>query len=498
MNILAIDLGTTNIKVSVYSNQLSPLITLSENVIYQREHECVEFDPARYFDCIYSMMRSAASRAKAQNGEDIIQVVLTGQAESLVLLDKDKKPIRPAISWLDMRSRKECEELASVFDADTSYRITGQPEIIPTWPVTKMLWLRRHESEIFNQTAFYLLLKDYIIFRLSGRMAGDYSIYSFSCYYNITGKKYWREILDYCGIREEQLPDVLPPRTVVGTLLPELTDGTGGLTASTKINIGTLDHFAGMIGTGNIREGIVSESAGTVLSLATLVKEPVFSDSRLPLNCGPFPDSYVLLPVCESGGFSLEWYKKTFQPDDSFIQINDAAAARDGASAPVFLPYLTGINAPDFNESASGVFFGINAAHTRDDFSLAVMQGVACLLRKNIDYMERAGIPVEKIISVGGGARSPLWTQIKADMTQKAFSIPENEEAACFGAAIIAAVDEGYIASFEDAAKEKVAIKRTFTPQENAQNENTYRVFTALYDALAPVYKLNAQIRGRG
>lgn len=495
MNILAIDLGTTNIKVSVYNSQLCPLMTLSENINYHRDNDFVEFDAEHYFSCIYDMMIKASALGKKENGQNVIQVVLTGQAESLILLDQEKKPIRPAISWLDMRSRKECEELSSVFDAESSYRITGQPEIIPTWPITKMLWLKRHESEIFNRTCFYLLLKDYIVFRLSGRIVGDYSIYSFSCYFNITKKTWWKEILDYCGIRLDQLPEVLPSCTIAGMLLPELVDNVSGLTAATKINVGTLDHFAGMIGTGNIREGIVSESSGTVLSLATLVQEPVFSQGRLPLNCGPFPDSYVLLPVCESGGFSLEWYKNTFLPDFSFSAINEAIAERKTTNPPVFLPYLTGVNAPDFNENASGVFFGINAAHTRDDFSLAIMQGVACLLRKNIDYMTEAGIRIKKIISVGGGARSPLWTQIKSDFTQQIFDIPENEEAACFGAAIIAAVDEGYVSSFADAAENKIKIKCSFVPEKRTHYEATYSVFSALYSALAPIYDLNANTR---
>ncbi|WP_297199261.1 FGGY family carbohydrate kinase [uncultured Pluralibacter sp.] len=498
MNILTIDLGTTNIKVSVYDRQLSPLVTLSEGVNYHRAGDIVEFDPERYFTTITAMMTAAAAQARRTNGRDIVQVVLTGQAESLIVLDGNGLPLRPAISWLDMRSREECAELSDIFDAQKSYRITGQPEIIPTWPITKILWLKRHEKETFARAAHYLLLKDYIILRLSGRIVGDYSIYSFSYYFNITEKRYWPEILDYCGIHDTQLPALLPPCTIVGPLVPALVDPACGLTTATKINIGTLDHFAGMIGTGNIREGIVSESAGTVLSLATLVKEPVFSQGRLPLNCGPFPDSYVLLPVCESGGFSLEWYKQTFLPDCSFGDINAAAAQRNSASIPIFLPYLTGINAPDFNEHASGVFFGIRASHTRDDFSLSIMQGVACLLRKNIDYMEQAGIQIEKIISVGGGARSALWTQIKSDLTQKSVSVPVNEEAACFGAAIIAAVDEGYVSSYAAAAEEHIVLKKSFTPAPHEHHEHTYAVFNSLYEALAPVYALNDKTRRGG
>jgi len=495
MNILAVDLGTTNIKVSVYDKNLTPLILLSEKVNYHRQGDIVEFNPDNYFNNIQNMIREAAKKAWQHNGLDVVQIVFTGQAESLILLDENQQLTYPGISWLDMRSRKECEELASIFDNEQCYRITGQPEIIPTWPITKMLWLRKNQPEVFSSTAYYLMIKDYIVFRLSGVMAGDHSIYSFSHYFNITEKCYWQEILDYCGINKEQLPALVEPGTVVGTLLPEFTQIQQGLSVNTKVNIGTLDHFAAMIGTGNITEGVISESAGTVLSLATLIYHPVFEGSRLPVNCGPFPNSYVLLPVCESGGFSLEWYKNHFMPEVSFQEMNQGITERASQSPPIFLPYLTGVNAPDFNEQASGVFFGIHASHTRDDFSLAIMQGVACLLRKNIDAMHDRGIEIKKIISVGGGAKSTLWTQIKTDMTQLEFAIPENEEAACFGAAMMGAVSEGYIRCFEEAVLQHINIARTHVPKIRKDYQATYQVFTALYDSLQSVYALNARTR---
>ncbi|WP_394346963.1 FGGY family carbohydrate kinase [Photorhabdus khanii] len=184
---------------------------------------------------------------------------------------------------------------------------------MPTWPITKMLWINCNKPDIFNQTAHYLLLKDYIIYRLCDRIVGDYSIYSFSHYFNITEKCYWHDILNYCGVKIDQLPEVLPPCSIARNLLSNWINPDIGLTHHTKINIGTLDHFAGMIGTGNIKEGVISESAGTVLSIATLVNTPLFSNVRIPVNCGPFLDTYVLLPVCESGGLVQCMRERYFQ-----------------------------------------------------------------------------------------------------------------------------------------------------------------------------------------
>jgi sugar (pentulose or hexulose) kinase len=224
------------------------------------------------------------------------QIVLAGQAESLIPLDGAGGPLGPGISWLDMRSTAECVELQERFPRECTYRITGQPSIIPTWPITKMLWLKRNEPERFARTATYLLLKDYVQYRLTGRLAGEFSIYSFSHYFDVTRKAYWREILDACGVRQGQLPRLVEPCTVLGPILPEVAASLG-VNAEARVNVGTLDHCAGMIGTGNIAPGAVSESTCTVLSIATLADAPLMrerADLRLPCHYGPYKDTYVL------------------------------------------------------------------------------------------------------------------------------------------------------------------------------------------------------------
>lgn len=493
MNIISIDLGTTNIKAAIYDHNLHMLCLLSEPVTYDRDGDFVEFDPASYFSMILTLIQKAASFGKTKNGEDVSQIVLTGQAESLIMLDKEYFPVCAGISWLDMRSSEECAELSSIFPADVCYQITGQPELIPTWPITKILWMKKHRPDITKKTAFYLLLKDYIIYRLCGNLIGDHSIYCFSHYFNITSKCYWTEILNYCGVKTEQLPKLMPSGSIAGCLLKKLVKPESGLTLNTKINIGTLDHFAGMIGTGSIKEGQISESAGTVLSVAALTPAPVFDGGKLPNYCGPFPDSYVLLPVCESGGFSMEWFKNEFLKEVSYQELNKILASRANQCSPIFLPYLTGVNAPDFNENASGVFLGLRANHDKYDMALAIMQGVACMLRKNLDYMKESGIKVDHIISTGGGAKSTVWTQIKANITRHIIEIPDNEEAPCLGAAIMSAVNEGLYSSYEEAIADCVSTKYKYIPSENPLFEKTYQLFCHTYAALEEAFQLEKQ-----
>jgi xylulokinase len=488
MGFIAIDLGTTNIKVGAFDDQLRTLGVESETVTYLREADFVEFDVDKYFEMVIAAVQRCCQGAFTTTPYPVRQIVLTGQAESLIALDADGKPVRNAISWLDMRSRQECKELNNAFDSETRYHTVGQPEIIPTWPITKMLWLRRNEKETLSRISQYVLLKDYIQFRLTGKIVGEYSIYNFSHYFNITRKEYWRDILDYCGVAPTQLPALVEPGTVLGTIRPELARHLD-ISPQALVNVGTLDHFAGMVGTGNIREGILSEATGTVLSIATMVRQPVFSKARIPLHYGPFKDTYVFLPVCESGGISLEWFKNSFLPDSSYRQIDDAASRKSIPNELIFLPYITGVNAPDFNPDATGVFYGIQMKHDAIDFAIAVMEGVTHLLKKNIDYIEGAGFPTELIISTGGGARSVLWSQMKADITQHKVAIPQNEEAACLGAAMIGAVSEGIFADYEEAVSRCVELRTTYLPGPAEKYQDKHILFNLLFEQVLPVYR---------
>lgn len=493
MNLISVDLGTTNIKTAVYDQTLQMLHLLSEPVTYQKSGDFVEFDAEQYFSMVLSMIQKAAACGWQSNGKKAAQIVLTGQAESLILLDQNHRPVCPGISWMDMRSLEECSELSAAFSRTCCYHTTGQPELIPTWPITKILWIKKHRPDLFQKTAHYLLLKDYIIFRLCGHMVGEHSIYCFSHYFDITKRCYWKEILDYCEVKEGQLPRLMPSGSIAGRLQKELVLEGTGLDTDTKINTGTLDHFAGMIGAGAIHKGQVSESAGTVLSLATFTDAPVFDSGKLPNYCGPFPNSYVLLPVCESGGFSMEWFKNQFLQDVSYPQLNEILRSRSSRTPLIFLPYLTGVNAPDYNENASGVFLGLRSYHDRYDLALAVMQGVACMLRKNLECLKQSGIRIEKIISAGGGARSPIWTQLKADISGYTIEVPADAEAPCLGAAILSAVQEGYFSSCDEAVAACTSVGHRYAPSNDPAFEQTYRLFCHTCSALEETFRLSRE-----
>jgi len=296
-------------------------------------------------------------------------------------------------------------------------------------------------------------------------------------------------MLNAIGITADRLPPLAEPCSVAGGLTAEAANATG-LDCSTLVNHGTLDHFAGMIGTGNTEVGGVTLSTGTVMALAAMSAEPAPRDSGIAMHYGFVPDTHVMLPVAESGGVSLEWFHRTCMGDIDYGKMNEVLLQRGGNDL-LFLPYLVGTNAPEFDSEACGVFWGLRQEHDVYDMAHAVMEGVAFVLRKNTDNIRRKGTDLKAIIATGGGAKSPVWCQLQADITGLDVLIPKEKEAACLGAAVIAAVADGRYADFKQAAAETVSFVRRFTPAPTAETEKKYRRFCALYDAALAVSKIN-------
>lgn len=474
---IGIDLGSTNMKAAIYDKDFALIDRQSRPVSYIRENGFVEFDAEGYCADLAELLRSMV---QTNHITEVREMAFTGQAESLVVVSKDGKPLMNAISWMDERSTKECEELSKVFSAETCEAVTGQMAVLPTWPATKIQWLRNNRPEIYANAETYMLLKDYVVFYLTGKKLSDMSIATFSFYFDIYNKCYWKEMLEAIGVTERQLPQLCEPCSVAGTLLPEVAELLC-LTAQTKVNVGTLDHFAGMIGTGNIAPGSVTLSTGTVMAMATMCGNPTPKSCGSAMHYGFLPDTYVMLPVAESGGVSLEWFKRTCMQAD-YDEMNRELAQRQPNDL-LFLPYLVGTNAPEFHSEATGVFWGLRQEHDSIDMAGAVMEGVSFVLKKNCTHIAQKGVTLTGIIATGGGAKSPVWCQYQADITGLPVYIPGEKEAACLGAAMIAGVSDGCFASFEKATSACVKMEKHYTPNPSEHLQKKYNRFCALYEA---------------
>ncbi len=474
---IGIDLGSTNIKAAIYDKDFHLIDRQSRPVEYIRENGFVEFDALRYCSDLVQLL---SEMVKANKVTSVSQIAFTGQAESLVVVGADGQPLMNTISWMDERSTEECKALSLQFPPETCEAVTGQMAVLPTWPATKIAWLRTNRPEIYKNARTYMLLKDYVVFYLTGVKLSDMSIATFSFYFDIYNKCYWQEMLDAIGITESQLPKLCEPCTVAGTLLPQIAAKLG-LSSDTKVNVGTLDHFAGMIGTGNIRPGGITLSTGTVMALATMCDQPTPKSCGCAMHYGFLPDTYVMLPVAESGGVSLEWFRRSCM-SVGYDVMNETLAQRPRGEL-LFLPYLVGTNAPEFDAEANGVFWGLRQEHDAIDMAGAVMEGVSYVLRKNCEYIAQKGMKLQRIIATGGGAKSPIWCQLQADITGLPVCIPAEKEAACLGAAMICAVSDGQFADFAAAAESCVAMSKQYEPQPSEQLDRKYRRFCALYQA---------------
>jgi len=475
---IGVDLGSTNVKAAIYDYDFHLIDRQDRPVEYVRENGFVEFDATKYLNDLVDLLKDMLMQ---HNITKVQQIAFTGQAESLVVLDKQGRPLMNAISWMDERSTEECKTLAEKFSPELCEVVTGQMAVLPTWPATKILWLKHNRPEIYDNAATYILLKDYIVYALTGKMLADMSIATFSFYFDIYNKVYWQDMLESIGISENQLPALCEPCTVVGPLTDAMQK-IWNLSEPANVNIGTLDHFAGMIGTGNTQPGGITLSTGTVMALTVMADGEKAKSGGIAMHYGFLPDTHIMLPVAESGGVSLEWFRRTCMGETGYDVMN-AELAKRKPNELLFLPYLVGTNAPEFDAEATGAFWGLRQEHDAIDMAGAVMEGVSFVLRKNCDKITANGVNLQKIIATGGGAKSAYWCQLHADITGIPVVIPAEKEAACLGAAMIAAVGAGRFADFNKAADYCVRMSGSFVPATNEHLERKYRRFCALYDA---------------
>ena len=478
-----IDLGSTNIKIAIYSEDFKLIDRQSRPVEYIRDGGFVEFDAVTYCEILVDLL---GAMVKENNIKAIRQIAFTGQAESLVVLDAEGKPLMNAISWMDERSTEECKILEKQFPHEVCEAVTGQMAVLPTWPATKILWLKKNKPEIYTAADTYMLLKDYVVYYLTGEKKSDMSIATFSFYFDIYKKCYWQQMLDAIGVKLSQLPELVEPCTVVGTLKPTLIPA---IEPGTAVNVGTLDHFAGMIGTGNIKPGGVTLSTGTVMAMTIMAEETMSHDTGIAMHYGFLPNTHIMLPVVESGGVSLEWFRRACMKNVTYDEMN-ATLARRERNDLLFLPYLVGTSAPEFDADAKGVFWGLRQEHDCIDMAGSIMEGVAYVLNKNLKHVAKNGIHLQNIIATGGGAKSPIWCQLYADITGLPVRIPAEKEAACLGAAMIAAVADGKYADFEAASKELVSFSKEYTPNPCEHYERKYRRFCKLYEAALAINEI--------
>ncbi len=498
--ILSVDLGTTAIKTCLVDAEGRVLASASrEYRLDTPTPETVELDAETYWQAFREGVAELLARSRVDPRE-VRALGISAQGETLICADAAGHPVRPAIVWLDNRAQEEAADLASEFGDEAAYRITGQVSFVPTWPAAKILWLRRHEPDAFARTSRFLLIEDWFIARLTGRYVCEGSLVTSTMYWNLLTRRWWPEMLAYLGVDEGRLPEIREPGEPVRELLPAVAAELG-LDPATVVCTGALDQAAGAIGVGNTREGVFSENTGAALAICATVAAPFVDPARqMPCHYHGIAGLYMA-HTFTSGGMVLRWYRDTFcEPEmaaaarlgsDAYDLLGaQAAAIPAGSEGLVMLPHLQGAMAPEANPRAKGVFYGFTLHHGRAHFARSIMEAIAYIVRRNVDVLGEMGIGVKEVRVLGGGARSRVWNQVKADVLGLPVVTTENEEAASLGAAILAGVAVGTFSSVDDAVARMVVVKDRYEPDpaNRAAYDAGYETYRGLYGNLTGMF----------
>lgn len=463
--ILALDYGTTALKAVLYDDALKPMCKAQREWIYEYPlpgH--IEMAAETYWtetvEAINEIFDSVGGR------EDIEAVSVTGQSETLICLDEAGNAIGNAIVWLDTRAQKECDLYSKAVIPEVFYERTGNTGFDPVMPILKLAWMREHEPERFDNTRWFLLLKEYIIYKLSGEIVGEYSAQSCSGWFDIVKCDYDDDFLKITGIDRAKLPPLKDSRYIAGKLCAGARAETGINAAAVVVN-GLLDQCASGIGAGAINSSAITETTGTVLAIgAVLDKFEGGAPDMLVLRHG-LKDKYLALPNCSTAGVLLKWFRDEFMPEGaSYDDINRAIIERGRQeSGLLLLPHFAGYLSPVNNAAARGAIYGLSLDTKRCDIAHAIMEGVGFLLKENLDLLERHGLKAERIISLGGGAKSPLWLGIKANICEKDMVILADDESTALGCAINAMLALGKITEADIPGYVKAA--QSYSPTED-------------------------------
>lgn len=443
-NLLGVDFGTTALKACLFDENGNCLASESAQYKLITEGEFIEFPAEEFYRVFITTVEKITSKFKV----DAISV--DTQGETLIVLDKDGNPLMNAIIWLDNRAVDQAKRMEEKFTLKKMYELTGQTEVPAGYPAPKIEWLKDNAPEIFSKADKFLLLEDYIVYRLTGKFAASRALYSSSLLMNVHTGEYIPEVLEYLGITENNLSTLYESGVVVGEY------------KGIKVATGSLDQIAGITGAGVVKEGLMSETTGTALAVCALTNEfpPYYEGIKVPAHYVK-KGTYCLLMWAPTAGAMLEWFKGSFCENFDYRQIDEMAEqVPAGSEGLITLPHLCGTVMPTNCPDAKGVFFGMEMKHGRGHFLRSIMESVAYMIREYVDFMK---VPVKEIRSMGGGAKSKIWCNIKSSVTGKTIVTLKQNETACLGSAMFAGVGIGVFESVEKAADKIVALNKTYT-----------------------------------
>jgi xylulokinase len=477
--VIGVDLGTSAVKTLLVDEVGTVRAEATESYpLIQPRSGYSEQDPEVWvtgtLNALRRLMQESGIAAESVQG-----LSFSGQMHGLVLLDRDHRVLRNAILWNDTRTTAQCREIEAAL-GDELLAI-AKNRALEGFTLPKLLWVKRHEPELYKQAAVFLLPKDYLRYRLTGALALDLSDAAGTLLLDVAGKRWSERICAAVGVDPALCPPLCEPAAEVGSLLPDAAR-QAGLAPRTRVFAGGADNACGAIGAGILSAGETLVSIGTSgVVLAYEADGSADYRGRLHLFNHGKPGAYYAMGVTLAAGYSLQWFKQTVAPDTGFDDLlAPAAGVPAGSGGLLFTPYLAGERTPHADANIRASFIGLDAAHGLPHMTRAVLEGITFSLKESVDMLRTAGRPIEKLVSIGGGAKNEAWLQLQADLFNAEIVKLESEQGPGMGAAMLAAVGCGWFPALEACAAVFLKRAATYHPQPEA---------AAVYEALYAVYR---------
>jgi xylulokinase len=484
---LGMDVGTGGTRAVVVDSG-GKLISgaSSEHAPFRAEHPgWAEQDPEDWWRAAQEAIHGALAAAPEPR-QPIAAIALTGQMHGAVMLDERGTVLRPSLIWCDTRTQPECDWLTQKIGYERLIELTCNPAL-PNFTLTKLLWVKTHEPEIFAKIRHVMCPKDYVRYRLTGEFAIDVQEASGTLLLDVTHRRWSREVAEAAGISQSWLPRVFESPEICARISDAGAAATG-LKTSTPVAAGAGDQGAGAVGMGILQPGSVSATIGTSGVVFAATAEPTKDPKgRLHTFCHAVPGLWHVMGVTQSAGLSLRWLRDTFFAGQNYDALSEAAAkVPAGSEGLAWAPYLLGERTPHLDPEVRAAFTGIGMQHGAAHFTRAALEGVAYSLQDTFTLFAELGIPVSGIRLGGGGARSALWRRIQAGIYGQAVEVLTAEEGGAFGCALMAGVGTGHWANLDEACSQAIEVAQRIEPDtaEAAAYKTGYESWRKIYPAL--------------
>lgn len=494
MILLGIDLGTSSVKILAIGERGNIIGDVSKDypVNYPRDN-WAEQNPEDWWINTREGIKELTQKFSIASNS-IRAVSFSGQMHGLVALDGNNEVLTPAILWCDQRTYEECEDITNFFGKEKLTQYVGN-KALTGFTAPKILWLKKNKRDVFDKIKHILLPKDYIRFKLTGDFATDVSDASGMLLLDVKNRSWSKEMLEFIGIKESVLPALYESYEVTGKVTED-SKRELGLKGEILVIAGAGDQAAGAIGTGAVEDGIVSVNLGTSgVVFAAHDEFAVDRENRLHAFCHA-NGKYHSMGVMLSAASCLKWWVEEVNRGMTFDQLLEEAKGSQ-SSGVVFLPYLFGERTPYSDPDARGCFIGLSINTTRGEMTRAVLEGVAFGLKDSLEILKDIKIPIKEIRVIGGGAKSPLWKQILADVFGTTIAEINTTQGGALGSAILAGVGAGVFQSINVACSN--IIKVTNHIESNRKNveyyKRIYKLYSKLYHSLYDWFKASAKVK---